>query len=99
RDFHVTGVQTCALPICFMSQLNRLPSIAFLICLPFFPSASAEEERTASLQQIPIQYEPNRHERELFGYRPKFEPAVVSFDPENQIGRASCRERGQHSAP
>src|SRR5690554_4375235 len=48
------------------------------------PLTAAPEERVASLQGVPIQYEPNRHERELFGYRPKFEPAVVSFDPENR---------------
>src|SRR5690606_40335438 len=25
RDFHVTGVQTCALPICFLSRMTEKP--------------------------------------------------------------------------
>lgn len=33
---------------------------------------------------IPIRYQPNWHERELFDYHPEFEPALVSFSPENR---------------
>src|SRR5690606_40906817 len=40
RDFHVTGVQTCALPICFhLFQFQKLPYLSFLIfgCTCVYP--------------------------------------------------------------
>src|SRR5690606_39571107 len=85
RDFHVTGVQTCALPIwswwMFMSQ----PSLAHILAyrrvtvsgfIHVLPSGDSEKTRDV-------------------GARVK--PSASACSRRRQIGRASCRERVQIS--
>src|SRR5690606_40836583 len=91
RDFHVTGVQTCALPI-FLRALGLLqraaPSEVPVLLLG--ESGTGKELAARALHQM----SPRRH-------RP-FMPVECSGLPENlfeselfgyEIGRASCRER------
>src|SRR5690606_40686791 len=81
RDFHVTGVQTCALPICHGPTARSAPLIQ--------PEEAAEAEEggislhwmvAAVLLVVIVWFNTG-----VFGVR----PVLVQ-----EIGRASCRERG-----
>lgn len=70
-----------------MSLYVRCAALSAVLLTSFcnFSSLAAmPSERTTSLESVPIEYGPNQHERELFGYQPRFQPAVISFDPENR---------------
>src|SRR5699024_12086029 len=74
RDRNVTGVQTCALPICStqaVSILNSQESNVFIMLSSNIGSVNKKNSRL-----IPVRNQTG-----------------VSYAPENQIGRASCRER------
>src|SRR5207302_2207265 len=76
RDFHVTGVQTCALPICC------LLSNFYLL---------TEVEKVEVAQQAALG---------LAGGARGIEQGALACMTRfggNQIGRASCRERVEHS--
>src|SRR5690606_39931893 len=91
RDFHVTGVQTCALPICatknkhvsalyaYNAVMKRISFITWvaIVALP----------ATAWAQDIPD-----------FTVRPGYTVTAATgrlAEARFQIGSASCRERGQ----
>src|SRR5690606_40576705 len=77
RDFHVTGVQTCALPISvlmFTSGPNHGEAIGNLFGEALYHASLAAEEYKQLL---------NDH-----GFQ------VIKMIAEDEIGRASCRERG-----
>src|SRR5205807_4489114 len=86
RDYKVTGVQTCALPICMSSNLlvftirrfMAMIVIAYLIVTIVFFLAHASPYDP--VQQILQQK-----------YTPQ---AAAQMRHEFEIGRASCRERG-----
>src|SRR5690606_40813117 len=84
RDFHVTGVQTCALPICPRSA--EPCGVKLTVKAP-----KVQKTRTpiaGSQGRTPIKTGPeNPDERD---------PKRVGGDGTgDQIGRASCRERGE----
>src|SRR5690606_40665306 len=77
RDFHVTGVQTCALPISSASACSRLWSTGFCWGLPCWwcftdwrrcPPGNVEHQLDERSQPTPTK-------------------------PSAKIGRAACRER------
>src|SRR5690606_40107420 len=81
RDFHVTGVQTCALPI---SKRHLTELEAVLEAGPYGTALSAGATGTAG--PVGSAGAGGRLARRAPGPRP--DPAV-----RRQIGRASCRER------
>src|SRR5690606_40473822 len=90
RDFHVTGVQTCALPI------YRLAALAQGIQHPF-PLQLLEHGAKLALQMRrvsdPEAIQPHRHLiAEALAELP-LEILTQGSMAERQIGSASCRER------
>src|SRR5207302_2377099 len=97
RDFHVTGVQTCALPIS-SSPLSPRPS----------PSDARAPERRCRERNDMSAFEPRIAVEDLRkDYGPRRVLAGVDLEVlggevfallgPNEIGRASCRERGEWS--
>src|SRR5690606_41028048 len=92
RDFHVTGVQTCALPI----SITNVPVTVFAKGAYFaLPAIGKLDCQTVGLDwNMPI-----AQTREIIGpdktLQGNLDPCALygSFD---EIGRASCRERGQY---
>src|SRR5690606_40375891 len=87
-DFHVTGVQTCALPI---SNYLRLRADALV----------TDEYRPSDLAWMDVKTNPvelvigaiETYEDRLFGYKAAYESYVLLKDMEwSEIGRASCRD-------
>src|SRR5256885_11434890 len=77
RDYRVTGVQTCALPI----------SAARLITAPITRSKAAESSLSAAVSSLSVW--PASRAR----YEPSPRAAARSTPACLKIGRASCRER------
>src|SRR2546430_12163398 len=80
RDLTVTGVQTCALPICSTTRLRR---ILFLI---WCAAASRIADQSASPAAA-------RTVKSLFANGTPWASSNTAT-PRPKIGRASCRERG-----
>src|SRR5207302_2948436 len=76
RDFHVTGVQTCALPISRVRRVRRGDHAAARPGRPLHRFEDAARDRGG---------DPRRNDRGA----PRRERAEL------EIGRASCRERGE----
>src|SRR5690606_40257252 len=93
RYFHVTGVQTCALPICFF--INKDGTVD-LPAISSEPSNSNKFALLATLAKGPKWMPGIQNGRPMrVGYI-----LAVNFDTINQvpeIGRASCRERVEFS--
>src|SRR5205807_6843909 len=79
RDYKVTGVQTCALPIC-------APPSHHLVVVPFLVEGGAPLEQ----QRVD---RPRRRRRGRGGRFAPRDGYVRRFHRRAQIGRASCRER------
>src|SRR5690606_40771357 len=88
RDFHVTGVQTCALPI--------------------WPQATVQVQNTRFTRAVAAPYQAKREEEPVAGTTPATWSVRTSIDVTHvlrcdlpgillEIGRASCRERGENS--
>src|SRR5690606_40251432 len=95
RAFHVTGVQTCALPISRMvlSSIRRDAEGRLIL-----GSLGCGDGRPMSY----IRYWADRIQRHYFPQLSKVDwqytwTGRIAFTPEHKIGRASCRERGQMS--
>src|SRR5205807_5440575 len=87
RDYKVTGVQTCALPIWCQAVLAELGATD---SLPVRASAEASEEAL-----LPKSLEPAavaREERELTPAKFPNKSRIITIS-RGEIGRASCRER------
>src|SRR5207253_4587811 len=84
RDGHVTGVQTCALPI-------------YLDERPEQPRADADGEGGQGHGGEPREQHPGLRAQPAAG-RPERGEAQYAPRPETEIGRASCRERCESSA-
>src|SRR5690606_40486670 len=92
RDFHVTGVQTCALPI---SATGRLSSIN--------PNLQNIPIRTARGREIRKAFVPRDEDHVLLSadYSQIELRLMAAFSGDEsmlEIGRASCRERVEISA-
>src|SRR5207253_8216428 len=89
RDGHVTGVQTCALPICFTDNPSRVRHRGELVAAL---SAITRELKTADLlERLRVAGVPSA---------PILTVDAVLAEPQTrasgmlvEIGRASCRER------
>src|SRR5690606_40161507 len=91
RDFHVTGVQTCALPIfeqvdegTLCEQRGESDTLAF---------AARERGHVARGECLDIEARQRRQRRLAVG-RGVAQPAPGAGLAREQIGRASCRESG-----
>src|SRR5439155_16070554 len=82
RDGHVTGVQTCALPICIWSVDPTVGNLAAAL----FDAQNGLEPRVALLRRLGlrlrIRASASTPSRQVLAYA-------------REIGRASCRERVQ----
>src|SRR5690606_41090466 len=83
RDFHVTGVQTCALPI----SMKKTMLGALMLGLTFLQSASAQAPDPATNF-------PDRPIHLLVGSPPGASTDTYARIVADEIGRASCRQRG-----
>src|SRR5690606_40667941 len=81
RDFHVTGVQTCALPILSIFSVTSSAS-AFLTSTP-----ALAPRPVPTMIDIGVA-RPSAHGRAMIST----ETAATS-----EIGRASCRDRGENT--
>src|SRR3546814_1420410 len=82
----VTGVQTCALPICLMTKTAR--------ALPFATEPASYKEAMENLDERwgdPAYWQVIR--RNTSDVTPYYLLAAVDHRIDDQIGRASCRER------
>src|SRR5690606_40245312 len=70
RDFHVTGVQTCALPISLGIDVNQLPA---------HPNASQKPVDTQNLTSRPKQYE--KFSYPVIGEIRPISPYIVLLEP------------------
>src|SRR5207302_7322918 len=88
RDFHVTGVQTCALPI-LPAASNRCSSIEIE------PSYSMQASVTVARWIFPERNDRNILTSGYSGVATCRPDAPVTRQQNDKIGRASCREREQ----
>src|SRR5690606_39885155 len=79
RDFHVTGVQTCALPILSLNTSNRITAVRW-------GSPAFEAGLTSGWDLVAV----NGRAASARGLA---DAVTAARDP--KIGRASCRERAQ----
>src|SRR5690606_40438921 len=94
RDFHVTGVQTCALPIYLRRFVDDYEAV---------PARLAEvEERLSAIYQMARKHRispkelPELHQR-LQAELAELDGGEGSLEQlEAEIGRASCREREEN---
>src|SRR5205807_6306979 len=91
RDYKVTGVQTCALPISERQSLLALLSARRLALKQLNrPADALRYYRATKVSTVPhLDWEANIQA----GIQAAEKAAGVSIAPE--IGRASCRERGE----
>src|SRR5690606_39860810 len=93
RDFHVTGVQTCALPICRGAAPDVAPVTELARSMAWSeldggeaPDANVDDEDTiAGIGSLRARRPGERQEQE----RP------LTLARHEEIGRASCRGRGE----
>src|SRR5690606_40115725 len=79
RDFHVTGVQTCALPICQTEQVEQL--------------AAVSEELAASIGEVSSRVDQVSEAAREAMEQVRFGSERIAGALEGmEIGRASCRE-------
>src|SRR5207249_6720233 len=84
RDRNVTGVQTCALPICRCAAGAPRPTVRARS-----PPASSERYRLENLETL----EGERQVRLRLRYVPEFPVVeIVAHPVPPEIGRASCRK-------
>src|SRR5690606_41085249 len=88
RDFHVTGVQTCALPICIHVDMDDLARAAYRL----FPQLRIGIRRR-HVASIAISCFVRKEPQEIRHGRPVRLPDPQTLAAAAYIGRASCRER------
>src|SRR5690606_40556799 len=93
RDFHVTGVQTCALPICTFG-----PRASAETALDFSGMRDGDTAGLAVYNRG-FSYVAVRREagRTTLGVVNRVQPFPVEVDQEAKIGRASGRGRGERA--
>src|SRR5690606_40321104 len=90
RDFHVTGVQTCALPIYRFKPAVRRPAPRKSAAKNFFLPAGANRGN-ALAKGVSANRGEKKFLRDLLTRRTMC--AIIDSEERGQIGRASCRER------
>src|SRR5690606_39875903 len=88
RDFHVTGVQTCALPICLRGEGVEAPVILWAVAREIRQLANISQQYS---QGTPL-------DRAFSQARPPVWDKRKPLVSKAQIGRASCRERETRKA-
>src|SRR5690606_40696460 len=83
RDFHVTGVQTCALPIWLLAE----SAWARASSLEMTPSLYIRNRACSKV------WEPGERLFSIASLMPLMLPSSISSAMWREIGRASCRER------
>src|SRR5207253_7267275 len=95
RDGHVTGVQTCALPISEAFRVLDLPSLL----RGHTPVASRRSRKASAIRgRVHDAFRPLGLGRTQTWVAPScsgWGPMAARGRPEAEIGRASCRERGE----
>src|SRR5690606_39952806 len=81
RDFHVTGVQTCALPICMAVQSRVFPLVEV--------EHGTDWRFTIDPEHVPVQ----DYIRAQGRFRHLTDEQIRHISDAVEIGRASCRER------
>src|SRR5690606_40282710 len=98
-DFHVTGVQTCALPIYYFDQGALLHGLAQA---NQWQVAVLVDEAHNLVQRARRMYSAELDPQQLRDARrvapPGLKPLLTRVARHWQIGRASCRERGSGPA-
>src|SRR5256885_6117637 len=79
RDYKVTGVQTCALPIFVIHPQSVVHSMVELV------DGSIIAQLGATDMRLPIQY--------AFSYPERWSSPLPAVDLSREVGRASCRGR------
>src|SRR5207253_8562925 len=93
RDGHVTGVQTCALPICLVSDVDRKLVVSEILRCGGGHACLAPLNTATIGRNSPIENNPATERWVILAWH---KPVV--FLALEKIGRASCRERGECSA-
>src|SRR5690606_41156086 len=91
RDFHVTGVQTCALPICCFWRSKRLLDHLDERAQELLAAVGLAADRNTMAASLPY----GRKRALEIAMTLALEPDVMLLD--EQIGRASCRESAENS--
>src|SRR5205807_6028240 len=92
RDYKVTGVQTCALPICIagrVSLLEQFDQQRRLFDVGRIANPSAENRRIAQRESAFDRF----RQRALGLVMSEKTRRALDIRQESEIGRASCRER------
>src|SRR5690606_39745270 len=88
RDFHVTGVQTCALPIFRKQSLPRVAIVRAHTPIAIQPLTGA----------LPLAHQPEFTSlASTMFLRSYIQRKLTRMMSRGEIGRASCRERGESS--
>src|SRR5690606_41185995 len=98
RDFHVTGVQTCALPIFGVKHKERLKALRLavdVLTLTATPIPRTLHLSLAGLRDMTVIETPPRDRSPILTFVEPWDDALLE---EAKIGRASCRERGEVGA-
>src|SRR5207302_2731937 len=90
RDFHVTGVQTCALPISTKLPICFEPEAGRSIC-----ASCLMRSRTRSITSAFVR----RSSDTSHSFTHSCLRSPAAFVAYRQIGRASCRERVEIAVP
>src|SRR5206468_7458724 len=97
RDLIVTGVQTCALPICNLGLPNRA-LVADLEARRRLAGALRQLRPRALFAPYWEDSHPDHIAASALVDAARFWAKLTKTDLPGQIGRASCRERGEISA-
>src|SRR5207249_6552816 len=94
RDRNVTGVQTCALPISWIDNLNALPQDTSTYLIRFIPRATTLLGR---IPEVPLAWPGTSSDDMTNGAQLQevIDRANAEKAQLKKIGRASCRERGE----
>src|SRR5690606_40172418 len=92
RDFHVTGVQTCALPIWRVAA--RLPARGVMRTLEEHKAAVAAHLRTLPTLDVALEDARGAMLAAPVIVHEDVPPVPTAACDGYEIGRASCRERG-----
>src|SRR5690606_40957626 len=94
RDFHVTGVQTCALPIYAVVLARDRAQAGHELDVAAVVHAAVLDEQRVMPEAVRALRPAQRVGRGLEDERPRRRQFMAEALAELEIGRAPCRERG-----